>query len=100
MRADRYEALLDFLLDAISDEDTTPFPAHVLAGMRQVVRCETVSYFEWSPHELMEQSLAADEPEAILGVWAAYRHVRRDDPLNGGVRDGARCPTANGSARP
>ena len=92
VRADRYEALLDFLLDAISDEDTTPFPEHVLAGLRQVVRCETVSYFEWSPHELMELSLAADEPEAILGVWAAYRHVRHDDPLNGGAGDGGPLP--------
>ena len=31
MRADRYEALLDFLLEAVSDQGTTPFPAHVLA---------------------------------------------------------------------
>ena len=35
MRADRYEALLDFLLEAVSDEGTTPFPAHVLDGMRR-----------------------------------------------------------------
>ena len=35
MRADRYEALLDFLLEAVSDDRTTPFPAHVLAGLRR-----------------------------------------------------------------
>lgn len=92
VRADRYEALLGFLLAAVSDQGTTPFPAHVLAGMRQVVRCETVSYFEWSPQELLEFSLAADEPEETLRVWAAYPHVRHDDPLNGGARDGGPLP--------
>jgi DNA-binding CsgD family transcriptional regulator len=86
MRADRYEALLDFLLEAVSDEGITPFPAHVLDGMRRVVRCETVSYREWSPQELLEQSLAADEPEAIMGLWPGYRQVRHEDPLPGGAR--------------
>src|SRR5215469_13771747 len=93
VRADRYEALLDFLLDAMSDEDTTLFPAHVLAGMRRVVRCDAVSYREWSPQQLqLESLLAADEPAATLGVWAAYRHVRHDDPLNGGAQDGGPLP--------
>ena len=88
VHADRYKTLLDFLLEAVSDEGTTPFPAHVLAGMRRVVRCETVSYREWSPQELLELSLAADEPEAVMQVWPGYRHVRRDDPLPGGARNG------------
>ena len=44
MRADRYEAPLDFLLEAVSDQGMTPFPAHVLAGMRRVIPCETVAY--------------------------------------------------------
>ena len=92
MRADRYEALQDFLLEAASDEGTTPFPAHVLAGMRRVVRCETVSYREWSPEKQLGQSLAADEPEAIMQVWPAYRHVRDDDPLPGGARNGSPLP--------
>jgi DNA-binding CsgD family transcriptional regulator len=92
MRADRHEALLDFLLEAVSDEDTTPFPAHVLAGLRQVVRCETVSYREWSPQEQLEFSLAADEPEAIMQLWPSYRHVRHDDPLPGGARNGSPLP--------
>jgi hypothetical protein len=69
MRADHCEALLDFLLGAVSDQGTTPFPEHVLAGMRRVVRCEMVSSFEWSPQELLEFSLAADEPEETLRVW-------------------------------
>ena len=92
MRADRYEALLDFLLEAVSDQGTTPFPAHVLAGMRQVAGCETVSYREWSPQELLEQSLAADEPEAIMGLWPGYRQVRHEDPLPGGARRGSPLP--------
>ena len=92
MRADRYEALLDFLLEAVSDEGITPFPAHVLDGMRRVVRCETVSYREWSPQEQLELSLAADEPEAIMQVWPGYRHVRHDDPLPGGARNGSPLP--------
>ena len=92
MRADRYEALLGFLLEAVSDEGTTPFPAHVLDGMRRLVRCETVSYREWSPQELLELSLAADEPEAIMQVWPGYRHVRHDDPLPGGARNGSPLP--------
>ena len=91
-RADRHEAMLDFLLEAVSDQGTTPFPAHVLAGMRRVVRCETVSYREWSPQELLELSLAADEPEAITRVWPGYRHVRHDDPLPGGARNGSPLP--------
>jgi len=32
MRADRREALLDFLLDAVADEGITAFPVHVLAS--------------------------------------------------------------------
>ena len=92
IRRDRHEALLAFLLEAVSEQGTTPFPAHVLAGMRQVVRCETVSYWEWSPGELLERSLAADEPEGIMQVWAAYRHVRHDDPLPGGASDGSPLP--------
>ena len=92
MRADRYEALLDFLLEAVSDQGTTPFPAQVLAGMRRVVRCETVSYREWSPEEQLELALASDEPEAIMQVWPGYRHVRHDDPLPGGARNGSPLP--------
>jgi DNA-binding CsgD family transcriptional regulator len=92
VRADRYEALLAFVLEAVSDEGTTPFPAHVLAGMRRVVRCETVSYREWSPQEQLEFSLAADEPEEILRVWPAYLQVRYDDPLRGGAWDGGPLP--------
>ena len=75
MRADRHEALLDFLLEAVADEGTTPFPADVLAGMRRVARCESVSYWEWSAQELLESSLAADDPESILLVWRAYPQV-------------------------
>jgi hypothetical protein len=39
MRADRHEALKDFLLEAVADDGTTPFPANVLAGMRRVLQC-------------------------------------------------------------
>ena len=92
MRADRYEALLDFLLEAVSDQGATPFPAHVLAGMRRVVGCKTVSYREWSSEEQLEFSLATDEPEAIMRVWPAYRHVRHSDPLPGGARNGSPLP--------
>jgi DNA-binding CsgD family transcriptional regulator len=92
MRAGRYEALLDFLLEAVSDQGTTPFPAHVLDGMRRVVRCETVSYREWSPEKQLEFSLASDEPEAIMRIWPAYLQVRHDDPLCGGARDGGPLP--------
>ena len=83
MRADRREALVDFLLEAVADEATTPFPADVLAGLRRVVRCETVAYWEWSPQDLLEFSLAADDPASILPVWRVYPQVRQDDPLTG-----------------
>ena len=39
MRADRRGALVDFLLEAVADEGTTPFPTDVLAGLRRVVQC-------------------------------------------------------------
>ena len=55
---------------------TAPFSANVLAGLRRVVRCEAVSYMEWSPQELLEFSLAADDPAAIMQVWHAYPRVR------------------------
>src|SRR6202046_5653911 len=90
MRADRHEALLDFLLEAVADEGTAPFPANVLAGMRRVGRCEGVSYREWSPQELLQSSLAADDPASILPVWDAYPQVRQDDPLAGGASHGSR----------
>jgi DNA-binding CsgD family transcriptional regulator len=92
MRADRREALLDFLLEAVADEGTTPFPANVLAGMRRVVRCEAVSYREWSPQQLLESSLAADDPASISPVWRAYPQVRKDDPLAGGAPHGSSLP--------
>jgi DNA-binding CsgD family transcriptional regulator len=92
MRADRRDALLDFLLMAVADEGTTPFPTDVLAGMRRVAQCEVVCYREWSPQELLESSLAADEPESILPVWRAYPQVRQDDPLVGGAPRGSPLP--------
>jgi DNA-binding CsgD family transcriptional regulator len=92
MRADRYEALSDFLLEAVADEGTTPFPAHVLAGLRRLAQCETVSYREWSAREELEFSLAADDPASILLVWRAYPQVRQDDPLPGGAPHGSPLP--------
>src|SRR5258708_12918490 len=65
----RSEALLDLLLEAVAEEGAAPFPAHVLAGLRRAVPCEAVSYHEWSPQELLEFSLVADEPETWLPVW-------------------------------
>lgn len=92
MRADRYEAMLDFLLEAAAVEGAETFPPHVLAGLRRVVQSETASYREWSPQEQLESSLAADEPEAIRRVWPAYPQVRHDDPLHGGAWDGGPLP--------
>ena len=97
MRADRHEALLDFLLEAVADEGTTPFPANVLAGMRRVVRCEAVSYREWSPQQLLESSLAAMTRRRSCRSGA---HIHRSDRMIHspvGHLMGARCPTANGS---
>src|SRR5215469_12131470 len=82
--AARGEALLDFLLEAVAEEGTAPFPAHVLAALRRAVPCDAVSYHEWSPGELLEFSFVADEPGAWLAAWRAYPRVRRDDPLAGG----------------
>jgi hypothetical protein len=76
----------------VADEGTTPFPADVLAGLRRVVRCEAVSFMEWSPQELLEFSLAADDPASILPVWDAYPQVRNDDPLAGGASRGSPLP--------
>src|SRR5215471_5455048 len=92
MRADRREALVDFLLEAVADEGTSPFPADVLAGLRRVARCETVGYWEWSARELLEFSLAADDPAVILPVWDVYPQVRQDDPLPGGAPRGSPLP--------
>lgn len=92
MRADRREALLDFLLEAVTDGGTTPFPVRVLVGLRRVVRCEAVSYMEWSSQELLEQSLAAEEPDQVLQVWAGYRQVKHEDPLPGGAECGSPLP--------
>ena len=92
MRAERREALVDFLLEAVADEGTTPFPADVLAGLRRVAQCETVCYREWSARELLEFSLAADEPAVVLPVWRAYPQVRQDDPLPGGAPCGSPLP--------
>jgi Bacterial regulatory proteins, luxR family len=100
MRADRHEALLDFLLEAVADEGTTPFPANVLAGMRRVIRCEAVSYLEWDPQELLEFSLAADDPASILPVWDAYPQVRNDDPLAGGAPRANSLPNREWLGRP
>ena len=100
MRADRCEALLDFLLEAVADEGTTPFPANVLAGMRRVVRCEAVSYREWNPQELLESSLAADDPASILPTWSVYPQVRHDDPLAGGTSRGSSLPSREWLGQP
>jgi DNA-binding CsgD family transcriptional regulator len=92
MRASRHQALVDFLLEAVADEGTTPFPADVLAGLRKVVRCEAVGYWEWSAQELLGFSLGADEPEVILPVWDVYPQVRQDDPLPGWAPRGSPLP--------
>jgi hypothetical protein len=96
MRADRREALLDFLLEAVADGGTAAFPVHVLAGLRRVVGCEAVSYMEWSPQELLEQSLAAGEPKQVMQVWTGYRQVRHEDPLPGGALRFSRAPSRAG----
>jgi DNA-binding CsgD family transcriptional regulator len=92
MSEDRNDALLDFLLEAVADDGAAPFPARVLSRLRKVVRCEAVSYFEWSPGELLELSLAADDPLRTLHVWAGYQEVRHDDPLPGGASNGSPLP--------
>jgi hypothetical protein len=92
MRADRREALVDFLLEAVADEGTTPFPADVLAGLRKVVRSEAVGYWEWSAQDLLGFSLAADEPTVILPAWDVYPQVRQDDPLSGWAPRGSPLP--------
>ena len=91
---------MDFLLEAVADEGTTPFPANVLAGMRRVVRCEAVSYLEWDPQDLLEFSLAADDPASILPVWDAYPQVRNDDPLAGGAPRANSLPNREWLGRP
>jgi DNA-binding CsgD family transcriptional regulator len=93
MRADRHGALLDFLLEAVADEGMTPFPANVLAGLRRVVQCEAVAYWEWSAQDLLESSLAADDPEQILAVWRAYPQVRQDDPIASWASRGSPLPS-------
>src|SRR5258707_14029635 len=70
MPADRSEALLDFLLEAVAEEGDAPFPAHVLAGLRRAVPCEAASFHEWRPPELLEFSLVADQPETWMPVSA------------------------------
>ena len=92
MRADSREALLDFLLEAVADEGTTPFPAEVLAGLRRVFRCGAVSHWEWSARQLLESSLAADDPESRVPVWDAYPQVRQYDPLPGWAPAGSPLP--------
>ena len=52
---------------------------------------------ERSPQELLEFSLAADDPASILPVWDAYPQVRTMIHSPAGHRARARCPTANGS---
>ena len=60
--------------------------------LRKVVPCEAVTYREWGPQELLELSLAADDPELILPVWRVYPQVRQDDPLAGGAQQGSPLP--------
>ena len=101
MRADRHEALVDFLLEAVADEGTTPFPANVLAGMRRVVRCEAVSYLEWEsagaagvsrwPPMTRRRSCRSGD---------AYPQVRNDDPLAGGVPRANSLPNREWLGRP
>jgi hypothetical protein len=100
MRADRYEALLDFLLEAASDDRTTPSPAHVLAGLRRLVRCETVSYREWNPEKRLEFSFAADQPEEIRQVRPTYPQVRHNDPIPSSSRHGNALPDRDGPQKP
>ena len=57
-----------------------------------MVQCEAVCYREWSTQELLERSLAADDPESISLVWRAYPHVRQEDPLPGGEPHGSPLP--------
>ena len=72
-----------FVTSADCDEGLLRF------GERQLVRAASPAR---SPEELLEFSLAADEPEAILRVWVAYPQVRHDDPLPGGARNGSPLP--------
>ena len=94
----RYEAVLDFLDEALSVEGAEPFPEPVLGSLRQVVPCDALSYREWSPTEVLESGLAADDPAAWESVWPAYLEVRHEDPLPGGTAKNKRpCELPDGS---
>ena len=51
-----------------------------------------MSYWEWGPRELLESSLAADDPAATLSVWRVYPQVRQYDPLPGWGPRGSPLP--------
>ena len=95
MRADRHEALLDFLLEAVADGALRRFPrtsSRACAGSSGARRSAIGSGVRrscWSPRW---------PPMTRRRSCRSGAHTRRlgqDDPL-GGDRTGARCPTANG----
>ena len=69
MRAERREALVDFLLEAAADEGTTPFPADVLAGLRRVVPVWAVAL----PAPRAGEPRGAAPPQPVAGKITARR---------------------------
>jgi hypothetical protein len=91
------EALLDFLLEAVADEGTTPFPTDVLAGLRRVVRCEAVSYMEWIRRSCWSSRWP---PMTRRRSCRSGMHIHRSGTVihsPAGHRMRTRCPTVNGS---
>jgi DNA-binding CsgD family transcriptional regulator len=91
---------LAFVYEAAAVDSPDPFPAPVLALLRELVPCAAVSWHEWRVDDgRVRIQLSSTDAERTASVWEAYPHYRYEDPLPGGCPGVGRCvPTIVGQA--
>ena len=79
-----YESILDVLRAATEAESVRPFPEEVAGVLRRAVRCDAVSYREWTERDgIVESSVDADDLADRVAAWELYPWFRFEDPLPG-----------------
>jgi DNA-binding CsgD family transcriptional regulator len=92
LRESDLRGVLAFVREAAAVGGPDPFPAPVLALLRDLVPCTAVSWHEWCVEDgRIRISLCSADVEQTESVWEAYPHYRHEDPLPGGCPGVGRC---------
>jgi DNA-binding CsgD family transcriptional regulator len=95
LRESDLKGVLAFVREAGAVGGLDPFPAPVLALLRELVPCTAVSWHEWRVDDgRVRINISSADAGQTESVWEAYPHYRHEDPLPGGCPGVGRCEPA------